>query len=1190
LVYLLPAGQVLAQPLPITPRDHPLKRLPLGFEANAGQFDKRVRYRCRTEGFELSLTPDAAIITMKGTSATLRLAGAARHIEPAGVERLPGVTNYIIGNDPRRWKTGIPQFRRVRYAAAYPGIDVEYYGDGRSLEFDFSVHPFADPSAVRMSYDGVEALHRTPAGDLELSIAGRNVLQRRPVAWQETGGKRVPVPVEYIVNTQDRQVGLQIASYDHSQPLTIDPVLQYGTFFGGTGDEGANSLAIDPAGNAYITGYTTSPNLPSSPVTPYQPGLRGPSDAYVAKVNPAGTALVYTTYLGGSGDDQGTSIAVDTAGNAYLSGSTSSPDFPSAGGGVAAYYGGASDGFVTVLNASGRALIYSGYIGGPGDDVANAITLDTSANIYVTGFTTSATFTSPPIFAGVPPTIGAQTTNGGGYDAFIMKLSKTGSIIYSTYFGGTGDEYANGIAVDQLGIAYVVGSSTSSMLPGATSRHTGSGRDAFLVQVDSRGASFLAVRDLGGSSDQSAFGVAVDAGGGGNCYLTGLTNSTDFPVVQPSSGQNTVGLQPRNAGGYDAFITEISKPATYTPSTIVFSTYLGGQGTDVGYSIAIDSNKDIYVAGYTDSSDFLPSLSSRPSPGPNTFVAELANLSTYIFAAYLGAFDVNHPVTLALSIFNEVLIAGYAGRGFSFPNSSTKPIFGFAGGTSDAYLVKLGTANLSFSQTAIGSYNGSPTPGGSILPGSDALISFAVMNQGPAAASDVSVQVQLPPGAVFFRCLSAPTTCTVSGSTVTGLTVTISLGTLAAGAASNISILIGTSPTLDSLSVNLTILSGTNDPIPGDNFMTLSASVVGVSSFQLSTLDLKFGSVPHGQQAGQMLTITPTAAAITVNLTLTPVGAFALGLGSVQSFTLDHSTGVNLLFLPIASASYTATLDVMNANGGETKTVILEGIGTGPSITKVEDSAGSGSVVTDNGYVTLIGTNFTDPNRTWPDPNNPGRTWAVGDFVNGQMPTSLDGIFVRIDGQQAFVEYISPTQINVLAPPDPNKSVGPIAVSVDLITPTGTASATVTKDIVAPGLFSYSCNIPNFCNDPTRVGRYASATRGPSIVGYPGNPVQPGQAIALYLSGMGDTTPEYDNGRPLSQFVHLANQPTVTIGGLSATVTYAGMVVGAAGLYQFNVMVPPNLSPGDQPVVVTVLGRSTPSSGQMSPVILNVSQ
>ena len=265
--------------------------LPLAFEGNQGQVDPRIRFLCSMPGFSLYLTSDGAILSLNSATASLRLAGASRRFEPEALDRLPGLTNYLVGNDRSHWMIGIPQYGRVQYRQAYPGIDVIYYGNGRKLEYDFALAPGADPRKIRLAFEGLDDLRLNTAGDLVLVLAGQEILQRKPLAYQDVNGTRVPVAANYRIDSRTKQVSLALGKYDHGRGLVVDPVLQYGTFYGGSGMEGANSLAVDSAGSAYITGKTNSPNLPASSGSVFQPTLQGSANAFVAKLNPAGTVL-----------------------------------------------------------------------------------------------------------------------------------------------------------------------------------------------------------------------------------------------------------------------------------------------------------------------------------------------------------------------------------------------------------------------------------------------------------------------------------------------------------------------------------------------------------------------------------------------------------------------------------------------------------------------------------------------------------------------------------------------------------------------------------------------------------------------------------------------------------------------------------------------------------------------------------
>jgi hypothetical protein len=1000
-------------------------KIPVGFEKNEGQFAPEVQFTVRNPGFTLALTQNEAWMTVDGAAVSLRFLGGSAEAKLAGLEPLAGVSNYLIGNDPSRWRTGIPQFGKVIYTGLYPGIDAVYYGDGRTLEFDMNVHPGADPSVIRLTYDGVTDLHITASGDLAFTLGDREILQRKPVAYQERENRRIPISANYRITPGGQEVVFEVGPYDRSRLLVFDPVLEYGTFFGGTSLDGANSVAVDSSGNAYITGYTLSPNLPRSPSPPFQSALAGLGDAFVAKINATGTGLVYTTYLGGTGDDQGSSIAVDAAGNAYVSGVTSSTDFPTLGVGgsnslSATYAGGPSDGFLSVLNSSGSGLIFSGYIGGPGSDVANALALDSSSNIYVTGYTNSTRFTGIGSASGQP-------SNAGGYDAFVIKLNRTGAILWGTFFGGSGDEAANGIAVDSAGNAYVVGGTTSPSLPLTGTPRRGSGHDAYLATFSAANGFLFSVLESGGSSDQVAFGVAVNSS---NIYVTGRTNSIDFPVTAPS--------QPTNGGGYDAFVMVVQPAVSTTFSAcsckVIFSSYLGGSGTDAGYAISVTRNGEILVAGYTDSSNFLPSLPSRPAKGANTFVAKLSpptflqltgsvGSPPYLpsFAAFLGASDPNNPVSLALhagSSLDDIFVAGYANAAFAFPSSPGPPLFSYAGGPSDAFLAKLGQADLAVSVGTIGPYVGTNvSTSGSVVPGTTALIPISISNAGPDSATNVITLVQLPPGVKFVRCQAgsrslvagfsgAPvladqttpagtlTTCSVSGSTVT-----ISSPSLPAGSAIAIQVLAGVATSLNNTSpiIQATVQSATNDPNAGNNSSANSFDVLGVQAFFVNPATLDFGSAPVGNNTTQTLVVMPGSQTVQITLTLVPdVGisatVFAINLPN-PTFPLSGSPqSVPVVFQPDTSGSETGVLEIKGSTTNQTQVVDIPLQGQGTSVGGVTSTKILPQLAFGGGWYT--GLYFTNLNTTpvsFPvsfigDDGNPLNIPALGSSVTVNLP------------------------------------------------------------------------------------------------------------------------------------------------------------------------------------------------------------
>jgi hypothetical protein len=413
--------------------------LPLSFEANRGQTNARVDFISRGPSYTLFLTPTAAVVTLqkpKTVAVSMRLLGANPHPQSLGQDQLPGQSNYFIGNDPRQWHTAIPTFSKVTYVGAWPGIDVVYYGNQRQLEYDFVVAPRADPRAIQLAIEGCRKLRIDRNGDLLLQTEDGGLRLQKPVVYQEIDGTRRAVAGRFAVRSKN-EVGFELGRYDRAAPLVVDPILSYSTYLGPAGS--SNGIAVDSAGNAYVTGQAPSSNFPTTPGA-FQTNLAaGTAVAFVSKLNPTGSALVYSTYLGGSFNDSGAGIAVDSAGNAYVTGLTQSSNFPTTPGAFQtnkASGTNGSDAFVTKLNPTGSALVYSTYLGGGGvfGTTARGIAIDSAGHAYVTGSTASANF---------PTTPGAFQTALMGtalpLNAFVTKFNPTGSaLVYSTYLGGSG--------------------------------------------------------------------------------------------------------------------------------------------------------------------------------------------------------------------------------------------------------------------------------------------------------------------------------------------------------------------------------------------------------------------------------------------------------------------------------------------------------------------------------------------------------------------------------------------------------------------------------------------------------------------------------------------------------------------------------------------------------------------------------
>ena len=606
--------------------------LPLSFEANRGQARGDVKFLSRGDGFQLLLSPDGATLALADVTgrgkarkqASARVgrapAGARNRVgklkmglvgartEPllSGEGELAGKSHYLRGVDPRGWVTGVPTYSKVKYTGVYPGVDLVYYGNQRRLEYDFNVATGADPGVIRLAFEGARRMEIDGRGDLLLRTEVGLVSMKRPIAYQESGGVRREVASRYVIRGRD-SVSFDLSEYDRGLPLVIDPVLVYSTFAGGTGDDAARAIAVDSAGNAYVTGHTLSINYPATPGA-FQTGTTeqldlfgfGLGDVFITKLNSAGNGVIYSTYIGGQGYDEGRGIAVDAAGSAYVAGiTTSTEDFPVTPG---AFQPTAppvitgsliADAFVAKLNPSGNGLTYSTRLATSGNDEATAVALDAAGAAYVTGLTDSPTF---------PLTAGAHQPASGGYiDAFLTKLNPAGSaLVYSTYFGGTNADYSRAIAVDANGAAVVTGSTESSNLPvtpGAIQTSTTDGSDAFVAKWGAAGALVYSTL-LGGMGDDSGYGVAVD--GSGNAYVTGYTESGNFPVTQ-GAYQTVIGSL--GYAEFDAFVSKVNPLGTQ----LVYSTYLGTpnkSGGDVGSGIAVNAAGEAFVSGSTDSADF----------------------------------------------------------------------------------------------------------------------------------------------------------------------------------------------------------------------------------------------------------------------------------------------------------------------------------------------------------------------------------------------------------------------------------------------------------------------------------------------------------------------------------------------------------------------------------------------------------
>jgi Beta-propeller repeat len=611
------------------------------FEANDGQADPQVRFLSRGRGAELYLTNREAVLRFgKSTRAILRLSleGGNLLVEPIGLEPKPGHSNYFMGSDAQNWRRSVAHFGRVRYPDVYPGIDMEFHTSGRDFEYDFILQPGRTPQVITVDFVGATHLKTDSEGNLILATAAGNVCQRKPVAYQVKQNRRIPVDANYVLKGQNR-AGFEVGRYDASLPLVIDPVLSFSVFQGGTGLDQAYGIAVDAAGNSYITGTTESVNFPlQSQAAAYPNDNR--KNAFVMKLNPQGTSVLYSTYLGGSADDEGLAIAVDSAGQALVAGYTDSANFPTASAYRAANSGG-RDGFVTRLNPGGNTLLYSTYLGGSGSDVAFAIALDSQNNFYVAGSTTSTSF----------PTVSPyQASLAALRDAFVSKFNPAGSaLLYSTYLGGNADDVSYGIAVDASGNAYVAGITQSDNFPTASPMQASyeGGTDVFITKLNPAGSTLAYSTYLGAGFFEDCYGIAVDAQG--SAYVAGSTESATFPVTSP--------YQISKRTSADVFVTKL------TPSgkARVYSTFLGGNGEDRANAIAVDRTGNATITGYTLSADFptVGALQAAYGGGQDAFVARLnATGLGLLYSSYLGGAGSDTGSAVAVDASGNAFVAG----------------------------------------------------------------------------------------------------------------------------------------------------------------------------------------------------------------------------------------------------------------------------------------------------------------------------------------------------------------------------------------------------------------------------------------------------------------------------------------------------------------------------------------------------
>jgi len=819
-----PTGPALSSPQQVRAA---FGRLPLSFEPNQGQSDSRVRFLSHGNGYGLYLTSSEAVLALPQSSkdqnrpvVEMQFGSANQSAQMAGSDPLPGRSNYFIGNDPSRWHRDIPQFSRVQYRDLYPGINLDFYGRQGRLEYDFEVSPGADPNRINLDFKGTKNLQVAANGDLVLAIAGGELRFEAPHIYQKTGDgdkdkdKEQPVSGSFVLLSDDR-VAFQVGAYDRSRALVIDPVLTFSTYLGGSGAESCTAItaapagfvpncpaiAVDTASRVYVAGATSS--TAGFPVPPGGATTDGPlgggSDVFLVRFNGAGTALDYTTFVGGSGIDYPTGVGVDSGFDVYVTGTTNSGDYPTT---ASAYQSGPLSAntnhvFFSKFDSSGSVDLYSTYLSGSsGVDSASSLAVDALGRAYIFGITSSSDF---------PTTAGAlQLTAAATNQFFFSKIdstaSGTSSLLYSTFIGGStpsnGTVTGGSIAVDSTFNVYLAGGTNFTDMPIVNAylgTYQGGTHDVWAAKLGAPATNTQQYTPIyetyfGGAGDDIAYGVATD---GTNTFITGSTTSTN---ITPPVG--IVPFQASNGGGTDAFIAKLGVPlstgTTQGATPLIYFTYLGGSLTDTGLSIATDlTSGNARVTGFTDSTNFPV---TPPSPGSNiqassgggrdAFVARIltntvtatTNTST---ANYLGGSGTDIGTSITLDTNLNDYVAGETSS-VNFPLQWQAPAAGpfqaNLSGPSDAFVSKLGPAvSLCFSPVIPPAACPSSSPA-AVSPspvgvGNQVTFRYSIYNTGDPVTG-VLFTDQLSSNSDFVSAAASPGTCptsAVSGAVVCNL-------------------------------------------------------------------------------------------------------------------------------------------------------------------------------------------------------------------------------------------------------------------------------------------------------------------------------------------------------------------------------------------------------------------------------------
>ena len=764
-----------------------LGQLPVAFEANDGRTDSRAQFLMRAPGYtsffnEREVTfsfhhvePEKAAArrerqqrgeqrVLEQSDIRMTLLGAQPSAKLTGEEGLSGVVHQLVGTNASKWHRNIPTYARLTTRDIYQKIDLTYYGSAQSLEYDFIVRPGGEPADIRLSFEGASGVEIDPEGHLHLRSGPREVaVWHAPVAYQMVNGTRHDVACRFVARGE-HEIGFAPGAYEKDVPLTIDPILLYSTYFGASGADSAEGIMVGPAGDIFIVGETTSLDFPA---VGYRTVPYLSNDVFVAKIAGDGRSYFFYTYFGGSGDDFGNAIAVDSSNTVFIAGSTDSPDFPVVNA-HKNYLSGGQDAFLARFSADGFGLLYSTYLGGSNYNAGNALALGPGGTVFIAGETDSG--------SSFPNKSAFQSAAGGGLDGFLAKynpnLSGDASLIMSSLLGGGDDDSISAIVADATYV-YVVGevdsldglTSTFPVKNAFQSKYGGGGSDAFVAKINPTSGSVSWSTLLGGVFEDVADAVAIDSGA--NVYVAGSTDSDNFPTVNPQ--------QAKLAGPLyftpDAFVSKFSSSG----SSLLYSTYFGGDGSDSARGLAVDTSGLIYLVGNTDSTN-LPvtegALQTVYGGGGDVFVARLNPAASgpngIIFSTYYGGPGLEEAGLgncLFVNSNEDFFITGLTTSSNGFPLAGAGADYPYRGGYSDSFIAKLASPpDLSVSVT--GSVS-------TVLMGSNLVYTARVVNSGHSNYTAVTL-TNLLPATVNFVSVSV----TRGSYTRTNQTIYWSLGTL----------------------------------------------------------------------------------------------------------------------------------------------------------------------------------------------------------------------------------------------------------------------------------------------------------------------------------------------------------------------------------------------------------------------------